>query len=298
MGSGNGAGQSTSVNCEAADIVQAEQVRSQSRERIAEAERTARIRAATLQAAGALAVAYVQYKFEKEKLELQREIWETQKRWAEMYHDMWYDNYRPAELSFLKYAIEKGPYIPKFTAAESRAVIHVRREFSKAREKMRRCIDPRCVGELCYNNKLLAVEEARTAVAAVDRGYRAEEARKDQKDLQWEVLMQGMLQLGRGLASNAGNLLSNASATAANAANINPYGGFAAAMGNIMSTYANVTTDRVPYSGYGINSSGNPITGSTQGYSYDYTDAYNYNFETNNEVEIGYQDFSIRTDGM
>lgn len=297
-GAGSGSGQQTQIDCKAADIVQAEQVRSQSRERIAQAERTARLRAATLQAAGALAVAYVQYKFEKEKLELQKEIWNTQKKWAKMYHDMWYDNYRPAEIAFLNYAVNKGPYQPQYAAAESRAVVHVRREFGAAREKMRRCIDPRCIGELCYNNKLLAIEEARTATAAIDRGYRSEELRKDQKDLQWEALMGNVLNLGRGLATNANSLMAQASSTAAAAANINPYGGFAAAMGNIASTFANVTTDRVPYSGYGIQSSGAPITGQTQGYTYNYSDAYNYTYETNNEVEIGYQDFSIKTDGL
>ena len=189
--------------------------------------------AAGIQAAASIAIAQLQYKSEKEKLDLQREIWETQKEWAKMYHDLWFQKYRPVEIAFLDYAANKVPYKPQYDAAESRAVVAVRREFSIVRDKLRKCIDPRCIGEYCHSNKVAAIEEAKAAVAAVNRGFRAEEARKDTKDAQWEALMLSVLQLGRGLSASASDLLGNASKTAAAAASTNPYGGYAAALGNI-----------------------------------------------------------------
>lgn len=191
------------------------------------------IAAASIQAAASIAIAQLQYKSEKEKLDLQREMWETQKEWAKMYHDLWFEKYRPVEIAFLDYAANKVPYQPQYDAAESRAVVAVRREFAAVREKLRRCLDPRCIGEICHTSRVAAIEEAKAAVSAVNRGFRAEEARKDVKDTQWEQLMLAILQLGRGLTSSASDLMRGASSAAAAAAGINPTAGYAAAIGNI-----------------------------------------------------------------
>lgn len=221
--------------------------------------------AAAINAAASLAIAELQRQVEKDKLKLQKEIWRTQKRWAELYHDLWHDKYRPVEIAFLDYVSKKQPYVPQYDAAESRAVVAVRREFALARQKLAKCIDPRCIGEYCNNSRTLAIEEAKAAVAATNRGFRAEEARKDAKDKDWENLMLAVLQLGRGLAANANSLLSSASQTGANAANINPYGGYAAAIGSIASMVSNGMAQK-EYNGYGLGqrSTGkNTVTGAT-----------------------------------
>ena len=222
--------------------------------------------AAAINAAASLAIAELQRQVEKDKLKLQKEIWRTQKRWAEMYHDLWHDKYRPVEIAFLDYVSKKKPYVPQYDAAESRAVVAVRREFALARQKLAKCIDPRCIGEYCNNSRTLAIEEAKAAVAATNRGFRAEEARKDIKDKEWENLMLAVLQLGRGLAANANGLLTSASQTAQNAASINPYGGYAAAIGNIASLLGNQLVQK-KHNGYGLGGTRttgkNTVTGAT-----------------------------------
>lgn len=185
------------------------------------------------QAAAMIVAAGLQYKAAHEQLTLQREIWRTQKKWAGQYHDLWYNKYRPVEESFLKYMSGKKPYAPQYATVESRAVVGVRREFALAREKARRCIDPRCVGLRGATERQLAIEEAKAAVTMINRGYRAEEARKDTKDAQWEQSMFSLMQLGRGLTTNALGALQGAAQTAALASNIDPYSGFAKAAGEI-----------------------------------------------------------------
>lgn len=217
--------------------------------------------AAGIQAAAMIAVAEMQRQTEKDKLELQRDIWETQKKWAQMYHDLWFDKYRPVEISFLDYISNKELYKPQYDAAESRAVVSVRREFAHARARLRKCIDPRCIGEFCYTNKMLAIEEAKAAVAAANRGFRAEEARKDLKDQQWEQTIIQVLQLGRGLSASAQNLLSGASQAAANAAGINPNSGYAAAIGGI----ANLVSNRLVERQYNNNQHGGGSSGGNWG---------------------------------
>lgn len=195
--------------------------------------------AAGIEAAAAITIATMQFAHERSKLKLQKEMWREQKRWASMYHDLWNEKYKPAEMRFLDYVINKKPYEPQYNAAESRAVVGVRKEFLAARMKLRKCIDPQLTGEICSRERMLAVEEAKAVVAAANRGFRAEEARKDQKDAQWEQLVLAVLQLGRGLVSAASQLYANANQTAQTMANINPYGGFAAALGQITSRITN-----------------------------------------------------------
>ena len=212
-------------------------------------------------AAANITIAEMQRRTEKEKLEFQKEIWETQKKWAEMYHNLWNEKYKPVEIAFLDHVARREPYVPQYDAAESRAVVAVRKEFAAARERVRKCIDPRCFGESCHTNKVLAIEEAKAAVSAANRGFRAEEARKDAKDAQWEDLMIAVLQLGRGLATGANQALSSAAQTASAASNINPLGGYAAAIGNITGMVSEMLTNRP----INKNAYGNPYARQTGG---------------------------------
>lgn len=196
------------------------------------------------QAAAMITVATLEYKTAQSYLSLQKDIWNTQKKWSGQYHDLWYNKYRPVEEAFLDYMWRKQPYKPQYDAAESRAVVSVRREFAQAREQARRCIDPRCLGLRCATERQLSIEEAKAAVAMINRGFRAEEARKDTKDAQWEEGVFGMLQLGRGLTSAALNALNGAAQTAANTRGVNPYAGFAQAAGNIIGNWRQNQADQ------------------------------------------------------
>lgn len=195
-----------------------------------------------IQAGGSLIAARMQYKAEKEKIKLQREIWEQQKEWAKAYHDLWFDHYRPVEISFLEYMAGKKPYEPQYDAVESRAVVALRREFAEAYKKARQCIDPRCVGFLCHTQKEIGIAEAKAAVSAINKAWRAEEARKDIKDAQWEESLFALLKLGRGLTDGALQALNGASAAAKAAASADPYGGYAKAIGNIAGTLGNAVS--------------------------------------------------------
>lgn len=204
--------------------------------------------AATIQAGAALAVAELQRQSEKEKLELQKDIWEQQRKWAAMYHDLWYEHYRPLEMAYLEEIKNLKPYEAQYDAVQRRAVSDVRREFLGARSKIERCIDVRAIGLRCEHKKHLAIEEARASVSAINRAWRAEEARKDVKDNERDVKIQNMIQLGRGLGANALGALGNAAATASSMSS-NKYGGYAAAIGDIASTVGNLIMDSRSSSG-------------------------------------------------
>ena len=195
-----------------------------------------------IQAGGSIAAARLQYKAEKEKIALQKEIWEQQKEWAKAYHDLWFDHYRPVELSFLEYMAGKEPYEPQYDAVESRAIVALRREFGMAQTKARQCIDPRCIGHFCHTTKELSIAEAKAAVSAINKAWRAEEARKDIKDAQWEESLFAVLKLGRGLTDGALNALEGASRAGQAAAGADPYGGYAKAIGNIAGTLGNAVS--------------------------------------------------------
>jgi hypothetical protein len=225
--------------------------------------------AAGIEAAAAITIATMQFTHERAKLKLQKEMWRSQKKWADMFYDLWNEKYKPAEIQFLNHVLTKKPYEPQYNAAESRAVIGVRREFMAAEQKLRRCIDPRLQGELCARRRALAVEEAKAAVAATNRGFRAEEARKDQKDAQWEQLMLQVLALGRGLVDAARGLQGQAAQGIANAAN--PLAGFASAIGQITNRITNdaYARENGQQGGYGLQN--RSLYNQAQG-------GYNYNF--------------------
>lgn len=206
--------------------------------------RTTQNAIALLQQAAALYFANKQYQAAKEAQDHQIEVWETEKEWARRYQDLWYNNYRPIEESFLAEKAAVDPYDPKYDEAEARAVTDVRREFSLAREKMRKCIDPRCIGMTCETTKQLAIAEARAAVGAINKGYRAEEARKDIKDAQRDEVIFSLLNLGRGLQTNSLNALNSAAAAAAQAATYKPYAGYQAAVGMIGDYWRSYAADR------------------------------------------------------
>ncbi len=199
---------------------------------------------ALLQQVAALYFANKQYKAAKEAQDHQIEVWKTEKEWAKRYQDLWYNKYRPIEESFLSEKSNQPEYQPRYDEVEARAVTDVRREFAMAREKMRRCIDPRCIGMRCATEKQLAIAEARAAVGAINKGYRAEEARKDVKDAQRDEAIFSLLQLGRGLQTTSLNALNSASAAAKIAATYKPYAGYQAAVGMIGSYWQSYAADQ------------------------------------------------------
>lgn len=190
---------------------------------------------AALQQAAAFYFADKQYKAAKEAREHQMEVWRTERDWAKRYQDTWYQKYLPMELKLLnrvKARLSDPNYAkPKYDVARSRAVITVRSEFAKAREKIRKCYDPRCVGAICGSLKQLAIEEAKAATGAIEKGYRAEEARSDIKRAELEESAFGLAKLGRGLADASLNALNSAAEAAKIAATYKPYDGFERAVG-------------------------------------------------------------------
>lgn len=199
---------------------------------------------ALLQQAAAFYFANKQYQAAKEAQDHQIEVWKTEKEWAKRYQDLWYNKYRPIEEKFLKEKAEVQPYEAKYDESEARAVTDVRREFALARQKVRKCIDPRCIGLTCETSKQLAIAEARAAVGAINKGYRAEEARKDIKDAQRDEVIFSLLNLGRGLQTSSLNALNSARAAAATAATYKPYAGYQAAVGNATGYWMGYAADR------------------------------------------------------
>lgn len=206
--------------------------------------RTVEMAIAGLQQVAALYFANKQYQAAKEAQDHQIEVWKTEKEWAQRYQDLWFNKYRPIEEKFLAEKAAEKPYTPRYDTAEARAVSDVRREFAMAREKMRKCIDPRCIGMTCQTTKQLAIAEARAAVGAINKGYRAEEARKDIKDAQREEAIFALLQLGRGLQTSSLNALNSAAAAAQTAATYKPYSGYQSAVGMIGNYWRGVAADR------------------------------------------------------
>lgn len=206
--------------------------------------RTVQNAIALLQQAAAFYFANKQYQAAKEAQDHQIEVWKTEKEWAKRYQDLWYNKYRPIEEKFLKEKAEVKPYVAKYDEAEARAVTDVRREFAMARENLRKCVDPRCIGVSCSLNKQIAIAEARAAIGAINKGYRAEEARKDIKDAQRDEAIFSLLQLGRGLQAASLNALNSAAAAAATAATYKPYAGYQAAVGNMAGYWQSYAADR------------------------------------------------------
>lgn len=190
---------------------------------------------ALLQQAASFYFADKQYKAAKEAQDHQIEVWKTEKEWAKRYQDLWNDHYRPKEEAFLAEKWSEGKYEPQYDTAQARALTHIRREFGQAREKVRKCIDPRCVGYACHSLKSLAIAEAKAAVGAIEKGFRAEEARKEIEDAKHDEIIFKLLQLGRGLANDSLNALNSAAKAAEVAATYKPYAGWEAAVGNATS---------------------------------------------------------------
>lgn len=192
---------------------------------------------AALQQAASLYFADKQYKAAKEAQDHQISVWETEKEWAKRYQDTWYNKYLPVELKLLnkiKSRLNDPDYAkPRYDVAQSRAVVAVRSEFARVREQVRKCYDPRCVGMACHTLKSLAIEEAKAATGAMEKGYRAEEARADVKRAEVEESAFGLAKLGRGLADSSLSALNSAAQAAQIAATYKPYSGYASAAGNI-----------------------------------------------------------------
>lgn len=204
---------------------------------------------AALQQAAAFYFADKQYKAAKEAQDHQIEVWKTEKEWAKRYQDLWYNKYRPIEEAFLDEKRNQADYIPRYDEAESRAITLIRQEFARAREKARRCIDPRCIGEIADTERKLRIAEAQAIAGAVNKGYRAEEARKDIKDAQKDEAIFALLQLGRGLQTSSLNALNSASRAAEIAATYKPYAGYQAAVGMTANYWRGFAADKAQYAG-------------------------------------------------
>lgn len=220
---------------------------------------------AGLQQAASFYFADKQYQAAKEAREHQMEVWETEKKWAQRYQDTWYEKYLPLELKLLNKIKAKlndpNATKPRYDIVESRAVGVVRSEFARAGEKVRRCIDPRCVGALCDTLKQLAFEEAKSAAGAIDKAYRAEEARADNKEAQYEESAFNMAKLGRGLASASLGALNSAAQAAQIAATYNPYEGYEQAAGGTFGYWHSFASDRSIQQGSTANIIGRQASG-------------------------------------
>lgn len=190
---------------------------------------------AALQQAAAFYFADKQYKAAKEAREHQMDVWRTEREWAKRYQDTWYEKYLPLELKLLNKVKARfnDPNFakPRYDVARSRAVVTVRSEFARAREKVRKCYDPRCIGFSCNSLKQLAIEEAKAATGAIEKGYRAEEARADLKRAELDESAFNLAKLGRGLQADSLGALNSAAQAAQIAATYKPYEGYERAVG-------------------------------------------------------------------
>lgn len=167
--------------------------------------------------------AYQQGEISQEQMAFQRFVADWQMRRADEMNEFWKTKYKPLEEMLVAEIKRTKPYEARYDEAEARAVTGVRREFAQAREMARRCIDPRCVGMQCFTFKELAIAEARASVGAINKGFRAEEARKDTKDAQRKEEIFSMIKIGKGLNAESLNALNGASRSAQVAGSYRPY---------------------------------------------------------------------------
>ncbi len=167
------------------------------------------------------------YNIQKNHIKRMLDMHNTQKKWAERYQNAWYVRYYPLEIKLLeKFQArfdDENYGKPNYDVAKSRAVVTVRSEFAKARDKVRKCHDPRHVGAICHSLKTLAIAESKAITGAVEKGYRAEEAKSETKKAGNDEALFNLIKLGRGLQTNSLSALNSAQTSAKIASTYDPY---------------------------------------------------------------------------
>lgn len=224
---------------------------------------------AGIQQAAAFYFADKQHDIAKKAQSRLDEQWKHNKEHSDAFFKHWNDNAKPEELEQLKKASdreEKG-YQVDYKTAKNRAIVEVRSEFGRAREKLERERKTHCTGANRYANRQLAIAEARAAVAAVNQAYRAEENRKDLKEAQFREELYKWIALFRGSIGDSLNASRSALAATSAQSQINPYSGWAQAFGglsNLGGRYgeANFMATQTQLSGVysGLFNNGMPLT--------------------------------------
>lgn len=197
-----------------------------------------------LQFLASLFLAYKQYETARQLQDRLDEVWHDLKDKGQHLYDHWDDNARPIEIGMLNEARarERAGYPVDYQTAINRSVATARREYSRARQKVRRETNVHCVGASRVALRQLYAAEARAVVLATNSAVRFEEQRKHdwEKGYRDEVYkLLGLFQnrIGQGLQT-----ISAATGVMTAQANINPWEGFSQSMaqlsnlGNMYST--------------------------------------------------------------
>lgn len=188
---------------------------------------------ATVQQAGAFYIAGLQKEVADRAQDRLDETWANIKDKSDKLFGHWYDVSRPIEIQMIEKAkadVDSG-YVPQYEEVRNRASIDVSKEFSRARDKLRRESNVHCVGSTRSQMRQLYAAEARARVSAINAGYRFEEARKERiEDKQRKEVFDWTTQF-RGTAGQG--LQGAMSMQQIASQNVNPYTGWASAFGNL-----------------------------------------------------------------
>ena len=88
----------------------------------------------------------------------------------------------PCEKDYLNCVCEMPKYDPKYCEMESRAVLHVRKQFSMQREEIKRCVSPYCEGALIERLADLADSQVKAEQLSIQVADRWEWLRKVHED--------------------------------------------------------------------------------------------------------------------
>lgn len=207
---------------------------------------------ATIQQAGAFYIAGLQKEVADRAQDRLDATWENIKDKSDKLFDHWYGVSRPIEIDMISKAKADADagYVAQYDVARNRATADAAREFSRARDKVRRESNVHCVGSTRASMRQLHAAEARARVSAINAAYRFEEARKERiEDKQrkevydWANQFRGVagqgLQGATSLQQIAGQM-------------VNPYAGWASAFGNL-SSFGNAWNQGTMAGFYGAN---------------------------------------------
>ena len=122
-------------------------------------------------------------------------------------------------------------WTPDYYAVKARTIAPIAQHFSKLKEQNVVCSSVNCGPATCATDRYYSVMQAATTHAALEGAYRKEEALAETRRMRDREVRFKMLQHMRGHAIAAGGFLSGALATTQAAAGINPYAGYASAIG-------------------------------------------------------------------
>lgn len=154
-------------------------------------------------AAASIAVATINtiaaISMQNKQLELARDYWKM----ARSLHDYYFNYFIPKEKEIIEEAFSQTPYVPKYELEGGRAVAAVNRQFKTVLDDTMRCISRYCTGMKRSALMDYALQQANARADAQNFAYRAEEFRKDAKDDIIWARKKEVVQLGRGLGSEA-----------------------------------------------------------------------------------------------